>query len=143
MTTPMSIYGALVPSSEDPCNVEDWIILEEFDGPLHMYAKLPNDQMVFTSWCDCNDEKNRWLVFVAEREASLQYLHLEISLYRLLLRTNQVFLVDIGENFEERQSYRCSLEDLPADYIPPDTIFPELGVVDKRLCCPPRDNKEV
>ncbi len=100
------------------------------EGPLLSLFKDKNNQenYYFYKWTDCDEEHNRWLVFLVKKENLRRFFFKEINLKQLIVELNTfVFLIDINDDLEVSQYLIVSSQDIPKSYLPKDTSFYKEG----------------
>lgn len=95
------------------------------EGPLlSLYQdRNNNDNYYFYKWADCDDDCNRWLIFLVTAENLKGFLFEEFSLYQLIEKNQFMFLVDLDNDFEQKKCLVVQMTDLPTNYLPSENSF--------------------
>ena len=96
-----------------------------YEGPLlSLYQDKINDgNYYFYKWADCDDECNRWLIFLVTEENLKRFLFEELSLRQLITKNQFMYLVDLDNDFEQKKCLVVEMKDLPSNYLPSEDSF--------------------
>jgi hypothetical protein len=111
--------GAL-PIPRLPVELEHVRDLEEFDGPLLSEFRSADGEVFIYSWCDCDEEVNRWIVVRTPLQTLFRYLVGRSTLRELVrdCRDRFVYIVDLDQQAEARATWFITAESLPIQYLP-------------------------
>ena len=95
------------------------------EGPLlSLYQDKNNDgNYYFYKWADCDDECNRWLIFLVTEDNLKRFLFEELSLRQLIAKNQFMYLVDLDNDFEQKKCLVVEMKNLPSNYLPSEDSF--------------------
>lgn len=108
-----------------------------YDGPfLSLFEDNEEKTYYLYRWCDVDENCNRWLIFRVNQKQIKDYINGNLSMRKIIMKTESYFLCDINNDIEYESVYFITSSQLPESYIPGiKSLFdPELsGISDEDL----------
>jgi hypothetical protein len=107
-------------STKDLVKIDDLIY---FDGPLlSFYSNGQGDNYLYY-WVDVDEVCNRWIVFPIDLNELNNYLNKKLTLYSLLIKTRNVYVLDLDNDIHTQNIWLTLISNLPIDYLPEEQSF--------------------
>jgi hypothetical protein len=121
----ITLQGLAIKIERLPLELEHVRDIEDFDGPLLSEFRASNGETFLYSWCDGDENVNRWIVVRTPLQIVFRYLVGGISLRQVITecRDGFVYILELDCEAEPQNVWLIPATSLPRNYVPGEKSF--------------------